>query len=556
MASGIVNFWDSLKGKDPQMDAPPSPSSSPSLDLMGQLQSKLREKFFDPSLDQDGREKLLEVAKKIGWDQKTNNFLANAPLQLDKFTTPDRQVVDEIDQTMVQPIKSLAQGLATHPFDTAANAFNGALSSQYDQGDKAVDSWKNGNKTEAVGHGLAAFLPILGPMAARAGENFGQGNFGAGVVDTINLRGMIDGPKINEALAERGIGGIGKAIYDVGFPSLNKELSPASQASIRDWALGQKIVGRYGDAINPTLDLINAHIDSMIKEVNEAVSKNKDPQFVKDRIQGVMDEIDKRSVTMGQPSQAAPLKKLLLDYIGEQTGVERKNSEFPAFDNPFYGRPGYIGPEKLTDPMAPSIREGDADYMKRALEEDKGIQPSKLLEQARAFNSTVPNKTAMKSLSDIAEMAPGASKFNDLMRRDVGGEVRNLDPSIASKNAQISQLIHLRDSLENLSKARPQVLKNVLTMAGGVGGAVMGDMLGMGGSGAGIPPHLIGAVGGGAIGAALLRAVSKDPTFLMRAGVALKTLAEGPIPGLVGQVPRVAGVGQLQQAGQSNKPPE
>lgn len=46
-----------------------------------------------------------------------------------------------------------------------------------DQAQKAANNWKRGQISEAMGHGAAAVLPMVGPWAANMGERAGQGDF-------------------------------------------------------------------------------------------------------------------------------------------------------------------------------------------------------------------------------------------------------------------------------------------------------------------------------------------------------------------------------------------
>lgn len=78
-------------------------------------------------------------------------------------------------------------GNGFHPLDAAWDAGKGLLKAQWDQAVLAAQKAKaaaNGDPlsaSEAVGHGLAAILPILGPAAADVGEHGAQGDI-AGMV--------------------------------------------------------------------------------------------------------------------------------------------------------------------------------------------------------------------------------------------------------------------------------------------------------------------------------------------------------------------------------------
>jgi hypothetical protein len=79
------------------------------------------------------------------------------------------------DEGFVPTVMSDIGGLlTTNPIDTIKGAFKG----QVDEFKKAGDS-KN-SPLERFGHGLAGVVPLVGPMAASAGEAYGEGRPGEG----------------------------------------------------------------------------------------------------------------------------------------------------------------------------------------------------------------------------------------------------------------------------------------------------------------------------------------------------------------------------------------
>lgn len=74
-------------------------------------------------------------------------------------------------------------GAVTHPVDTV----RGIVRAQVDEGRKAIDLAKQGRRTEALGHGIAAALPLLGPAAAAAGEQGAEGDISGMVGKGIGL---------------------------------------------------------------------------------------------------------------------------------------------------------------------------------------------------------------------------------------------------------------------------------------------------------------------------------------------------------------------------------
>lgn len=71
----------------------------------------------------------------------------------------------------VTMVKGLYQAV-TNPIDTAVGIYD----QQGQQFDKAVQSAREGRYSEMVGHGAAAFVPVVGPLAADIGEQAGRGD--------------------------------------------------------------------------------------------------------------------------------------------------------------------------------------------------------------------------------------------------------------------------------------------------------------------------------------------------------------------------------------------
>ncbi len=98
----------------------------------------------------------------------------------------------------VTMVKGLAQA-AAHPIDTGKALFG----AQVDQGRQAVDLYRQGRYTEAAGHAGAAALPILGPVAANAGERIASGDVAGGLGESVGLLAGIAAPG-----AIRGVKGV------------------------------------------------------------------------------------------------------------------------------------------------------------------------------------------------------------------------------------------------------------------------------------------------------------------------------------------------------------
>jgi hypothetical protein len=82
------------------------------------------------------------------------------------------------------------------------------VKAQVDQGSQAVQSVRQGNYSEAAGHGLAAITPIFGPPAARAGEQIASGDWAGGAGSAVGLIGSVLAPEV----VAKGLGKLGSKI--------------------------------------------------------------------------------------------------------------------------------------------------------------------------------------------------------------------------------------------------------------------------------------------------------------------------------------------------------
>jgi hypothetical protein len=101
------------------------------------------------------------------------------------FWMPSAEGAGRFVSNLVETLNPLnlvraAGSLVTHPVDT----LSGMVGAQVDQGRQAVAKIKEPgllSKTEAAGHALAAITPIVGPMAASAGEQIAAGDVAGGL---------------------------------------------------------------------------------------------------------------------------------------------------------------------------------------------------------------------------------------------------------------------------------------------------------------------------------------------------------------------------------------
>jgi len=96
---------------------------------------------------------------------------------------------------------ALLHGLNAQPVTTVGRVLIGAGKAQIDQFGKAADAAGQGRYSEMAGHGAAGLLPLVGPVAANAGEQIGRGDVSGGLGAAT---GLIAGVAVTPAAVARG----------------------------------------------------------------------------------------------------------------------------------------------------------------------------------------------------------------------------------------------------------------------------------------------------------------------------------------------------------------
>lgn len=105
------------------------------------------------------------------WDARKGLEVAVPQAQTQEAPTPQPSAASRFFSNAgavlnpIEAVKGLASAVA-HPIATATGLYN----AHAEQFGKARDAFGEGRYSEAIGHGMASALPILGPVAASAGE--------------------------------------------------------------------------------------------------------------------------------------------------------------------------------------------------------------------------------------------------------------------------------------------------------------------------------------------------------------------------------------------------
>lgn len=430
---------------------------------------------------------------------------------------------------MLNPV-TIAQGIygaVRHPVDTTINIGR----AQFDQGRQAVDLARQGRYSEAIGHGVAAAVPILGPAAAEAGDQIGAGDWagGAGKAFGVLAPSMVapvarvvrrGAQVLPEAVAARAEAGAVSRVADVMAPKVGpnktrfgnmaEDVAPAIAAELpkdaRLWTregLHSRVGTKLGEAeaaldaasdarlaarSHTTQPIIDALMEKRRRLTSEAVEASEYPRTPVQRASSVLDDrgqpitvTDYEVRPLGRDVVSGPdLERVAV--IDRAIAELKQLGSVTRYDPIRTMRQAYDGPAKAV--YSPSMT---ADYMK--------AQGGKL----------------------------GAADVTDVLRRDA---LAKFDPPTAKANAQYHLWRTADDvltAMQEVERTRPKVGRQIMAR---LTGATMGAQT------AGAP----GAIAGYIFAPAVDVAMSSGATTQLATARLLARLAESIRKGDVGHV--------------------
>lgn len=103
-----------------------------------------------------------------------------------KYLNPPKEDTGVLG-TLADALGGTVQSIV-HPID----ALRSATAARQQEQQRAKEAFHQGHYTEAFGHGLAGAIPFIGPMAAQAGEDIGEGRTAQGLTEA----GLALGPSV------------------------------------------------------------------------------------------------------------------------------------------------------------------------------------------------------------------------------------------------------------------------------------------------------------------------------------------------------------------------
>ncbi len=418
---------------------------------------------------------------------------------------------------------SAVQGLAhaaLHPIDTASNI----LSAQGAELGKARDLVGQGRYVEAVGHAGAAALPVLGPMAAQAGERIASGDVAGGLGEATGLIapfGAADAAKqlgkawgvmpktTREVVADRLQHIASEKVADVMAPKVGANKVRFGNAAAK---VAPDLLER-GDVQGFSREALQGHIEGKLAEASAALDTAADAR---------------------NPKQVVYTGPILSDLNAAKAKLTAQTHA--------------IGPMKAGESVVPSPNAARAATIDQAIDEIKQLGPVANYEALRRIRqaydgpaSAVYNPSMTQDFLKAQGGKLGAADVTGTLREHLA----KFDPQTAAANADYSLYRKASDVLtatEEIQRTRPKVGRQIIArFAGGT----------LGLEAAGLP----GAAAGVILGPVLDQALNSGVTTKLQTAKLLNGLSDAIRNGDIGAASSFAArlkvIARTSQAGVS-----
>jgi hypothetical protein len=307
------------------------------------------------------------------------------------------------------------------------------IGAQGQQLSKAVGSARQGRISEAIGHGAAGLLPLVGPAAANAGERIGSGDIAGGLGEAAAVLAPFAAPTALGAVARGGKSAAGnlymralkptKAVLQ-DAPAFRIGGQAAARSELAQTGLSERVpVGGAGgvEKVGTRIEDINQQIADRIGEADLA-GRTVDPSKVKGRLIATKQKFS---------NQVAPQSDL--------QAIERVGEDFSR--HPQFGPVNPFNPAQPPGPMS--------------------------LTNAQAMKQGTYRTLKGKA---YGEMKSADIEGQKALARGLKEEISAAAPEVGPLNARESQLISLQKALQDRARtggnADPFKLGEQVLMAG------------------------------------------------------------------------------------------
>jgi hypothetical protein len=410
---------------------------------------------------------------------------------------------------MVNPV-TIAKGLYGAVTDIPGTA-RALVGQQVAQGQQAADLFGQGRYSEALGHGVASVVPLVGPMAAEAGEQIGAGDIAGGLGKGVGLLAPITAAPVARAAV-----------------TTARTVAPAAAARVAS-ALEDAAASRYVNVMRPELGAGKQRFGAMAAKVAPALAG--DSRFAAWSRGGLQSAVEAAYEDASAALDAAHDARLkartfktqpILDDLAaarEQLvpkGVEASQYPPPMREVEGGGRVPIDTP--VAQPVVPSGVAERVGQLDDAVRQIKALGPDARYDDLRKIRMAFDN-IAKTKYSPIApdvfantQRASGAADVTGALR----DRLAQWDPQTAAANADYSLAKSARDVLkatDEIERSRPKVGRKLMArFLGSVAGA----------EAAGFP----GAIAGHLLAPALDAVIEQGPTMKLQTAQKLSALAK------------------------------
>lgn len=527
-----ARLWDARRGIDPEPFAAPSVESS---EQTGPQGSALR------------------------------RFASNAAEMLNPITA----------------VKGIAQAVM-NPIDTG-KALYGAQAGQFGQ---AREAFGQGRYAEAFGHGLAGSVPLVGPIAAEAGEQIASGDVAGGLGKTTGLLAPLGvrpvmqaaragvPSRVRQAAATRMEAGAAERVADVMSPKVGRnKIRIGNQAETIAPRMARDLVD---DGAPLTREGFQAQVQTRRAAAEQSLDAAADARLNAQSFetQPVIDALLERRQRL--TAEAVEAERRIPEYRGDGARVARPDTEFKASgaidtaDVPPQGRgyrttgeePGRFAsePTRAGVPLgrdvqphhnAARIAEIDA-----AIKEVQALGPVARYEAIRRIRQSYDPVAKAKYAPSVTEdflaksgQASGAADVTGVLREHLA----QWDPATAAANADYHIYRTADDALEavrQVERSRPRVGRQIMAR-------LTGTLFG--GQQAGVPGAVAGYVGAPLVDQMLSSGMTtklKTARLMQNLADAIRAGDTGRVDGLLVLIRRELKTTVPVQAGRLTSPSE
>lgn len=280
--------------------------------------------------------------------------------------------------------QAVTAGIMNQPPVAAAKMLGNAASGAWDSIKKSYNAFKSGSPVEGAGYAGAAVLPVVGPMAAKAGEQIGSGDIAGGIGTGL---GTVANFAAGDALAPA-MKGMAKEL-----PSTVSRTATA----VRDAAFPIDPVKTFAQAARPRASAIG---------FDQA-------------LQRAMPEMKASESAMGQPIQNVDQALQAIDV-----GKKRVRAQYDQAAGPMRAMGSTVDLSPVADAMEATVN--------KKMELENPSQAAAIRQQAAKYRQAVPLSDAEEMLKTTnAELDSYYAKFPTARRTALLG-----NPDTALLNAQ------------------------------------------------------------------------------------------------------------------------